>query len=116
VLLHADLHHDNILSAGGDDGGRWLAIDPHGLAGEPSYEVGALLRNFWPERHTLADPRRTTERRIRILAEQLGFERERIRDWALAQAVLSAWWCVEDGGDFEPEILAPAEIIASAHI
>jgi streptomycin 6-kinase len=41
VLLHGDLHHYNILSAG--DG--WRVIDPKGVAGEPAYEVGALLRN-----------------------------------------------------------------------
>ena len=42
VLLHGDLHHFNILA-----GQRrpWLAIDPKGMAGEPAYEVGALLRN-----------------------------------------------------------------------
>ncbi len=42
VLLHGDLHHYNILSAGED---KWLAIDPKGVLGEPAYEVGALMRN-----------------------------------------------------------------------
>ena len=36
-------------------------------------------------------------RRLDLLAEALGFERERLRDWAFAQAVLSAVWHVEDG-------------------
>src|SRR5262249_34292324 len=42
VLLHGDLHHDNILAAQRQP---WLAIDPKGLIGEPAYETGALLRN-----------------------------------------------------------------------
>jgi streptomycin 6-kinase len=32
VVLHGDLHHDNILRAGGG----WLAIDPKGVIGEPA--------------------------------------------------------------------------------
>ena len=37
-----------------------------------------------------------TQRRIDILHEHLGFERERIREWGLAHAILSAWWSMED--------------------
>ena len=94
VLLHGDLHHYNILSAG--DG--WLVIDPKGIAGEPAYEVGALLRNPF----TLYDEpeiKQITARRLDILAETLALDRERLRQWSLAQAILSAWWSYEDGGD-----------------
>jgi streptomycin 6-kinase len=35
-------------------------------------------------------------KRIDILHEHLGFERERILEWSLAHAVLSAWWSFED--------------------
>ncbi|MCA9919066.1 MAG: phosphotransferase [Anaerolineales bacterium] len=94
VLLHGDLHHYNILSAG--DG--WKAIDPKGVAGEPAYEVGALLRNPF----TLYDEpeiKRITARRLDILAETLEMDRKRLRQWSLAQAVLSAWWSYEDGDD-----------------
>jgi streptomycin 6-kinase len=45
-LLHGDLHHENVLL---DAGRGWLAIDPKGVLGEPSYEFGALLRNPWGE-------------------------------------------------------------------
>lgn len=94
VLLHGDLHHYNILSAG--DG--WRVIDPKGVAGEPAYEVGALLRNPFT---LFAEPdvKRMTARRLDILVETLDMDRERLRQWSLAQAVLSAWWSYEDGGD-----------------
>ena len=94
VLLHGDLHHYNILSTG--DG--WRVIDPKGVAGEPAYEVGALLRNPFT---LFAEPdlKRITARRLDILAEMLALDRERLRQWSLAQAVLSAWWGYEDGGD-----------------
>ena len=42
MLLHGDLHHDNLLWS--DDRG-WAAIDPHGLVGDPAYDVGPLLLN-----------------------------------------------------------------------
>ena len=93
VLLHGDLHHDNILSAQRQP---WLAIDPKGVVGEPAYEVGALLRNLWPDRHAHLNPARMLERRTHRLAEELELDPARVRDWAIAQVVLSAVWGVED--------------------
>jgi streptomycin 6-kinase len=110
VLLHGDLHHDNILSAQRQP---WLAIDPKGVVGEPAYEVGALLRNLWPERHTNQNPARMLERRAHRLAEELGIDPVRVRDWAVAQAVLSAVWGVEDSDDGWEGALANADILAA---
>jgi streptomycin 6-kinase len=93
VVLHGDLHHGNILSA---HRAPWLTIDPKGVVGEPAYETGSLLRNPFPQLLDYPDVGRVLSRRIDILAHELGFERERIRRWGLAQAVLSAWWSFED--------------------
>ena len=93
MLLHGDLHQDNILSS---ERNGWLAIDPKGLIGEPAYETGAMLRNFLPELLEMPDPKRILARRIDQFSEELGFDRTRIRGWGLSQAVLSAWWGVED--------------------
>ena len=108
VLLHGDLHHYNILSAGED---KWLAIDPKGVLGEPAYEVGALMRNpfgvaQWP------DLSRRLQRRADILADALDLDRQRILGWSLAQAVLSAWWSYEDGGTYDAAWLAIVEAVA----
>jgi streptomycin 6-kinase len=95
VVLHGDLHHWNILSSGCHS---WSSIDPKGVVGEPAYEVGALLRNpmprilLWPEVGSVLD------RRIDQCAEILSLDRERLRAWALAQAVLAGWWAYEDHG------------------
>jgi streptomycin 6-kinase len=94
VLLHGDLHHDNILSATREP---WLAIDPKGLIGEPAYEVGALLRNPHDRLATLPDAMPLQARRITVLADELSLDPGRVRDWGLAQAVLSACWTLEDG-------------------
>lgn len=92
VLLHGDLHHENILR----DGMGWRAIDPKGVIGDPACECFALLANPLP--HHDPDPVRCLSRRLDILASELGLERERIRRWALTQAVLSAVWTDSDHG------------------
>lgn len=110
VVLHGDLHHGNVLAAAREP---WLAIDPKGLVGEPAYEVGALLRNPLPQLLGWPQPVRASERRIALLSEELGFERARVRGWALAQAVLSEWWSIEDAGELGRFGLAAAEILAA---
>lgn len=95
VVLHGDLHHFNLLAAG--DG--WRAIDPKGLIGEPAFEAAALLRNPTPEIAQRPDLVPLLARRIAILAATQGLDPRRIHGWALANAVLSAWWSYEDGAD-----------------
>jgi streptomycin 6-kinase len=95
VLLHGDLHHWNILSA---TRRPWLAIDPKGVIGEREFDTGAILRNPGGKRFDLRSLMDIQARRVDILCELLGFERERVLGWGLAQAVLSAWWAVEDEG------------------
>ena len=107
VLMHGDFHHYNILSS--ERG--WLIIDPKGVIGPASYEVGPLLMNPWGELINRNDIQQITKRRIDILHEHLGFERERIREWALAHAVLSAWWGIEDNTGWEYS-LAIAQMLA----
>jgi streptomycin 6-kinase len=109
ALLHGDLHHDNILAA---QRRPWLAIDPKGIIGEAAYETGSWLRNPYPGLMSLPHPRHILERRIDQFAGELGFERARIRDWAVAQAVLSAWWGIEDFGFVQEEMMAIAELLA----
>ncbi len=95
VVLHGDLHYGNVLRS---DREGWLAIDPKGLAGEPCYEVGALFRNRIDELYGPADPVASMRHRVEALAELTGFDRERIRLWALSQAVLSEVWSADDPG------------------
>jgi streptomycin 6-kinase len=109
MLLHGDLHHENILAA---ERAPWLAIDPKGLIGEAEYEVGALIRNPLPRLLELPDVTATLERRFDILAETLGFDRQRMIAWSYAQAILSAWWHVEDHGQGWEPTIALAERLA----
>ena len=110
MLLHGDLHHDNILAA---ERQPWLALDPKGLVGEPAYEVGALLRNQLPQDLKTPQASRILRRRIDQFAEELGFDRQRLCAWGLAQAVLSAWWSIEDHGYGWEEAMACAELLSA---
>jgi streptomycin 6-kinase len=93
VVLHGDLHSGNVLSSERDG---WLAIDPKGLIGEACYEVGDLLRNRIDEIQGSADPVAAMRGRVEMLADLTGFDRERVRLWGLAQAVLSEIWSTEE--------------------
>jgi len=116
VLLHGDLHHENILIA---ERKPWLAIDPKGLVGEPAYETGALLRNQLSVVLKSSRPGRVMARRVDQLAEELGLDRTRVRGWGLAQAVLSVWWSIEDFGrleDCDRDTLMCAELLAAIKV
>lgn len=115
VVLHGDLHHYNILAAQRQP---WLAIDPKGVVGEPAYETGALLRNPDPAYYASPDASLIARRRIHQLAEELGMDRERIQAWGVAQAVLSAWWSIEDGGDDDSwkSSIAFAEMLSAVKV
>jgi len=92
VLVHGDLHHGNVLSAKREP---WLVIDPKGVAAEPAYETAAMLQNP-PDLLKRTGVNQIVERRIKIMAEQLGIEGRRILHWGIAQTVLSAVWGWED--------------------
>jgi streptomycin 6-kinase len=113
TLLHGDFHHYNVLeSARG-----WLAIDPKGVIGPRGYDTGPFLINPVKRFLNEGNPRIRTERRVSILSEMLGMERERILAWGLSHAVLSAWWSIEDNdpgwGEYS---LRCAEIFREARV
>jgi streptomycin 6-kinase len=98
VLLNGDFHHFNILSS--ERG--WLVIDPKGVIGPAEYEAGPLLLNPWGEMPNEKEAIQRTRRRISILAEQLGFDQQRLLKWAICFSFLSAWWdTTEDGSGGE---------------
>ncbi len=96
VVLHGDLHHLNILSAEREP---WLVIDAKGVVGEPTFEVGAFFHNPWPQLEKRGHLRTLLHRRVAILSERLGFDRERVRGWGLMYCVLSAWWSYDEVTD-----------------
>ncbi len=110
VLLHGDLHRENILAAAREP---WLAIDPKGVIGEPTYETSGLVCYHLPDELAAQEAVRVLARRIDQLAEELDLNRTRVRDWALVQAMMSAWWIIEDGGDLTADDLTCAQLLAA---
>ena len=106
VVLHQDFHGGNVLDAG-ERG--WLAIDPKPLVGDPAFDAGSLLRD---RRWALgeADDLRRLRRRLDILAETTGYDRERLRLWGVVHAL--AWGV--SGGKLEADMVRCAELLAAA--
>ncbi|HEY2050218.1 MAG TPA: aminoglycoside phosphotransferase family protein [Caulobacteraceae bacterium] len=97
VVLHGDLHHDNVLD-GGDRG--WLAIDPKGLIGERAFEFANLFRN--PDAALALAPGRM-RRQAGIVAEAAQVDRTRLLRWILAYAGLGAAWSLQSGHDSDAQ-------------
>jgi streptomycin 6-kinase len=92
AVLHGDLHHDNILRATREP---WLAIDPHGIVGDPGYEVGALLYNPDPDNRDEALTA-LVPARVEQLADELAMPVDRVVAWGFVKAMLSDVWTTED--------------------
>lgn len=78
VLLHGDLHQDNILSNGND----WLVIDPKGVIGYPINEMWASVEN----------PRQD----LKFISDYFDFSFENVVKWYYVHLVMAACWQVED--------------------
>lgn len=93
ILLHQDLHADNVLSSEREP---WLVIDPKPLAGERELGIAALVRG-----DELGRGPRLVHHRLERLTYELGLDRDRARAWAIAQTL--AWAFGDD--DVIPEMV-----------
>lgn len=81
VLIHQDLHGDNVLAAEREP---WLVIDPKPLAAEREFAVAPIVRSS-----ELGHSKRDVLYRLDRLCDELGLDRERARGWTIVQTV--AW-------------------------
>jgi streptomycin 6-kinase len=81
VLVHQDLHGDNILRAERE---TWLAIDPKPLVGEREFALAPVIRSY-----EFGHGRTAVVHRLDRLSSSLGLDRERCRLWTLVQTL--AW-------------------------
>jgi streptomycin 6-kinase len=105
VVLHGDLHHENVLAAGREP---WLAIDPHGVIGDPGYEVGPVLYNPFDGDEPVL---KLVPARVEQFADGLAMPVDRVAAWGFVQAVLSEVWDVEGGGTQPGQALQVALMI-----
>ena len=78
VLLHGDLHQENICSNGED----WLAIDPKGVIGYPINEIWTLAQN--------------PDQDLSWMAAHFGFSLETTTQWYYIHLILAACYQQED--------------------
>ena len=97
VILHGDLHHENILSSASHG---WSAIDPKGICGDPGYEVGSFMLNQLPAEASDAETMTILDQRLSIFSAELDIQRERLAGWAFCHAVLSALWNFEESSEW----------------
>lgn len=81
VLLHQDLHAENILKS---NKRGWLAIDPKPLIGERPFAAAPIVRAF-----ELGHSEQAVHDRLRRLCRCLELDRERARAWTIIQTM--AW-------------------------
>jgi streptomycin 6-kinase len=81
VLVHQDLHGDNVLAARREP---WLVIDPKPLAAEREFAIAPIVRSG-----ELGHSRREALGRLDRLCAELGLDRDRARGWTIVQTV--AW-------------------------
>jgi streptomycin 6-kinase len=81
VLLHQDLHGDNVLRAAREP---WLAIDPKPLRGPREFSLAPIIRSY-----EFGHSREAVLHRLDWLSASLRLDRERCRLWALLQTL--AW-------------------------
>lgn len=98
VLLHTDLHYENVLAA---DRAAWLAIDPKPLAGAAGYELHPLLRNRFDELGTGASMRWSVRRRLEVTCDAAGLDEEIGRLWCIVRCGVEILWAAVDGDESE---------------
>jgi streptomycin 6-kinase len=81
VLLHQDLHGENVLAATREP---WLVIDPKPLVGEREFGLAPIVRSV-----ELGHSRRHVLHRLDRLTYELGLDRQRARGWTIGQTI--AW-------------------------
>ena len=92
VLLHTDLHFDNVLGA---TRAPWLAIDPKPLSGDPCFEVAPLLWNRWPEVTASGGVRAAILDRLYTVVDAAELDEDRVRDWVVVRQIVNVLWELE---------------------
>lgn len=81
ILLHGDLHQENILS----NGNGWVIIDPKGVIGDPIHEIWACVE----------DPSYD----LKFLADYFGYPFQDVVKWYYVHLILASCWQAEDSLD-----------------
>lgn len=112
VLLHGDLHHDNLLLR---TDGSYAMIDPKGIIGPAIMDLPRFILNELDTTHSCSD-RQHIEEVIRRLDQQSGYPAADIGKLFYMETVLEYIWCLEDGEEMNRHELEIADYIVSSHL
>jgi streptomycin 6-kinase len=91
VVLHGDLHFDNVLS----HQTVGVAIDPKGIVGPKEFELAAFALPVSSQFMT----KKSFSLSLSRLATLAKVDEQIVLDWMFVRLVLAACWEVEDNGD-----------------
>lgn len=92
VLLHGDLHHDNMLLR---TDGSYAMIDPKGVIGPAILDLPRFLLNeLFP--NMPAEPISHMEKAIRMISKKCGYPAEDVQKAFFMETVLANMWSVQD--------------------
>lgn len=100
VLLHGDLHHDNILV---NAEGGYSVIDPKGVLGPKIFDVPRFVLNEWGyvKGRSVEERKEHLEQAIRLISERLGYPVQDITRLLFMETILASVWCIEDGEEID---------------
>jgi len=99
LLLHGDLHHDNLLLR---TDGSYAVIDPKGVTGPAVLDLPRFLLNELDTDHASPD-RQHIQEAIGLLASHTGCPETDIRKLFFMETVLENVWRMEDGDEMNQQ-------------
>lgn len=97
MLLHGDLHHDNMLLK---SDGSYVMIDPKGVVGPAVMDLPRYILNEIGTGHDRLD-REHIEEVIRLICERLDYPQADVRKLFFMETVLANVWCMESGEEID---------------
>lgn len=110
VLLHGDLHHDNILA---NAEGGYSVIDPKGVIGPRIFDVPRFVLNEigYVKELEAEEIKEHLEWVIRLINERLGYPVQDICNLLFMETILASVWSVEDGEEINEMQIRVAEAV-----
>lgn len=99
LLIHKDLHDENILAPLDTSRAEWIAIDPQCVAGEPAFAVAPIVWNRTNEIRAAYNARTHVRMKAEIVSDVAGLDEDRVRAWTFIRLVQNAVWAAQDSDD-----------------
>ncbi len=93
VLLHGDLHHDNILQR---ENGSYAIIDPKGVVGPAILDLPRFILNEMDTHHDESLIGHMT-RVMELISQQFAYPLKDVEKSFVMETILANLWCIEDG-------------------